>query len=217
MSSTGFNTDEMDDSLPLSGLQHIAFCPRQWALIHLEQYWRENRLTAEGRLMHEAVDQIGASCRGVVRSAHGMSLHCKRLHLTGRADLVEYRPQPYPVEFKHGRSKPDDCDLVQLCAQALCLEEMHGERIERGAIFYGEPHRRLEVVFDLSLRGRVEELAERMHQLYMARTTPAAQSAPHCRSCSLRDACLPESTANLRVSARWRSMQMNSLHRDGGA
>ena len=128
---------ETDDALPLSGLQHLAFCPRQWALIHLEQAWRENRLTAEGRLLHERADLQGQSVRHDLRTVRGLWLESRRLRLTGRADVVEFRPDPFPVEYKRGKRKPTDCDLVQLCAQALCLEEMLGRVVPCGAIFYG--------------------------------------------------------------------------------
>ena len=139
--SSGSEAD--DDALPISGLQHLAFCPRQWALIHLEQVWVENGRTAEGRLLHERADLPGESRRASVRTVRGMWLRSERLRLTGRADIVEFRPAPYPVEYKRGKSKPNDCDTVQLCAQALCLEEMLQSKIERGAIFYGDPRRRL--------------------------------------------------------------------------
>jgi CRISPR-associated exonuclease Cas4 len=207
---------EQQDALPLSGLQHLAFCPRQWALIHLEQAWEENRLTAEGRLLHEVADQPGQANRSSLRTVRGLALRSSRLRLSGRADVVEFRPGPYPVEYKRGRAKPTDCDLVQLCAQALCLEEMLGTRIERGAIFYGQPRRRLEVVFDAALRQRTEQLCEQMHQLYRAAETPAARPSSHCKSCSLAGVCLPDATANADVEARWSAAQMRQLHTDGG-
>jgi len=165
---------ESENALPLSGLQHLAFCPRQWALIHLEQAWAENRLTSEGRLLHEKADLPGQSRRHDLQTVRGLPLSSRRLDLTGRADVVEFRPGAYPVEYKRGRRKPDDCDLVQLCAQALCLEEMLGQPVPRGAIFYGEPRRRLEVGFSPQLRARTEALAAEMHRLYQSRETPPA-------------------------------------------
>ena len=183
-----------ENNLPISGLQHLAFCPRQWGLIHLEQAWQENRLTAEGRLLHERADLSGQSRRDQVRTVRGMWLRSDRLALTGRADIVEFKPEPYPVEYKRGRKKPNDCDAVQLCAQALCLEEMLGVSIPKGAFFYGDPRRRLEVLFTEELRSRTESLSATMHQLFCAGITPAAQPGPHCRSCSLVDLCLPIST-----------------------
>lgn len=200
--------------LPLSGLQHLAFCPRQWALIHLEQAWVENRLTAEGRLLHERADLPGQSRRGDLRTARGMWLECKRLGLTGRADIVEFRPEPYPVEYKRGKRKPSDCDTVQLCAQALCLEEMLSTTIPQGAIFYGEPRRRLEIVFTQELRARTEGLAATMHRLFRDRETPPAQPGTYCRSCSLIDVCLPTATAQQEGTARWVARQIRSMQKD---
>jgi CRISPR-associated exonuclease Cas4 len=200
-----------DDTLPLSGLQHLAFCPRQWALIHLEQAWVENRLTAEGRLLHERADLPGQVRRDTLRSVRGLWLESRRLHLTGRADVVEFRPDPYPVEYKRGKRKPNDCDLVQLCAQALCLEEMLGASIVRGAIFYGEPRRRTEVDFTPELRKRTEELVVTMHSLYTHRITPPAMPGPHCKSCSLINVCLPIVTDGTKGAARWVEQQVRSL------
>nr|WP_252263943.1 CRISPR-associated protein Cas4 [Paracidobacterium acidisoli] len=195
-------------------MQHLAFCPRQWALIHLEQAWEENRLTAEGRLLHERVDLPGQTRRESVRTVRGMWLECRRLRLTGRADVVEFRPEPYPVEYKRGKRKPDDCDAVQLCAQALCLEEMLGASIPAGAIFYGDPRRRLEIPFTPQLRERTEQLAATMHRLYRERITPPAQPGPYCRSCSLINICLPEATATQTGAAHWLSQQLRSLKQD---
>jgi CRISPR-associated exonuclease Cas4 len=202
-----------DDALPISGLQHLAFCPRQWALIHLEQVWVENVRTAEGRLLHERADLPGESRRGSVRTVRGMWLRSGRLQLTGRADIVEFKPEPFPVEYKRGKKKPDDCDMVQLCAQALCLEEMLHTAIERGAIFYGKPQRRLEVEFTQELRSRTEELAATMHRLYRSGVTPAATPGPYCRSCSLVDVCLPEATSHY-DAARWVALQLRSLRQE---
>ena len=206
-----FPASESDDSLPISGLQHLAFCPRQWALIHLEQAWAENRLTAEGRLLHERADLPGASRRGGLRTVRGLALASARLRLHGRADIVEFRPEPFPVEYKRGKRKPTDCDLVQLCAQAVCLEEMLRQPVPRGAIFYGEPRRRIDVAFTPELRARTETLAATMHRLYAARETPPAAPAPHCRSCSLADLCLPEATAQTSVAARCLLALLRSL------
>ncbi|MGC9159694.1 MAG: CRISPR-associated protein Cas4 [Terracidiphilus sp.] len=203
-----------DDALPISGLQHLAFCPRQWALIHLEQMWVENVRTAEGRLLHERADLPGESRRASVRTVRGMWLRSDRLHLTGRADIVEFQPAPYPVEYKRGKSKPNDCDTVQLCAQALCLEEMLETAIPQGAIFYGSPRRRLEIEFTPALRSRTEELAATMHRLYRSRVTPAAIPGPYCRNCSLIDVCLPGATAQEDSVARWVALQLRSLQQE---
>jgi CRISPR-associated exonuclease Cas4 len=205
---------ELDDALPLSGLQHLAFCPRQWALIHLEQAWAENRLTTEGRLLHERADLPGQSRRHTVRTVRGMVLNSLRLSLTGRADVIEFRPEPFPVEYKRGKRKPNDCDLVQLCAQALCLEEMLQTSIPHGAIFYGEPRRRIDVEFTAALRTRTETLAATMHRLYVARETPPAVPAKHCGRCSLIDVCLPQGTDRVQVAARWQASQLRMLQQE---
>ena len=205
---------EIDDALPLSGLQHLAFCPRQWALIHLEQAWEENRLTAEGRLLHERADLPAQSVRHDLRAVRGLLLESKRLRVTGRADVVEFRPEPFPVEYKRGKRKPTDCDLVQLCAQALCLEEMLGRAVPCGAIFYGEPRRRLEIEFTPELRARTETLAAMMHRLYAAHLTPPAQPGKHCQNCSLVEICLPRATSHIEIGARWKAVLVRSLQQD---
>ena len=205
---------ELDDTLPLSGLQHLAFCPRQWALIHLEQAWAENRLTAEGRLLHERADLPGQSRRHDLRTIRGLMLESRRLRLTGRADIVEFRPEPFPVEYKRGKRKPTDCDLVQLCAQALCLEEMLDSAVPHGAIFYGEPRRRVEVEFTPGLRARTESLAATMHRLYAAHETPAAQPGKHCERCSLISICLPHATATVAVAEQWTAAQIRFLRQE---
>lgn len=198
-----------DDLLPLSGLQHLTFCERQWALIHLEQQWVENRLTAEGRMMHERAHEQKEEWREGMRVSRGLAMRSVRLGLIGMADVVEFRPQlqgppcPYPIEYKRGRPKPDRCDEVQLCAQALCLEEMVGVDVPAGAIFYGQPRRRTEVSFDGSLRAETEALAERMHALYAARATPLAQYAPKCDHCSLLEICLPATAGEGRLVAQY--------------
>lgn len=206
-----FADEDLDSALPLSGLQHLAFCPRQWALIHLEQAWAENRLTSEGRLLHEKADLPGQSRRHDLHTVRGLPLGSRRLGLSGRADVVEFRPEPFPVEYKRGRRKPDDCDLVQLCAQALCLEEMLGQPVPHGAIFYGEPRRRLEVEFSPQLRARTESLASEMHRLYQSRETPPAKPGKYCQNCSLVNICLPHATAESTIQTRWNRLQRQAL------
>lgn len=205
---------EIEEGLPISALQHLAFCPRQWALVHLEQVWADNRLTAEGRLLHERADLPGQSLRGDLKTVRGLVLTSQRLRLSGRADVVEFRPEPFPVEYKRGKRKPTDCDLVQLCAQALCLEEMFRTTVPMGAIFYGQPRRRLEVQFTMALRARTESLATTMHRLYAVGETPPAEPAPHCDNCSLIDICMPEVTAYVSVRSRWKAAQLRSLKSD---
>ncbi len=187
-----------DDLVMLSALQHYIFCPRQCALIHIEQTWEENRLTAEGRIMHERVHEEGNETRGSVKIARGVPLRSLRLGLVGKADVVEFHRidkhtwQPFPVEYKRGKPKPDHSDSIQLCAQALCLEEMLAVPVPQGALFYGKTRRRLDVVFDEALRKETEETANKVHQLIESGTTPPPVYAKRCESCSLIGECLPE-------------------------
>jgi CRISPR-associated exonuclease Cas4 len=182
-----------DQLLPLSGLQHLVFCERQWALIHLEQQWEENRLTAEGNLLHEAAHREGKESRPGVKICRGLRLRSLRLGLSGQADVVEFHhSQPFPVEYKRGKPKADLSDRIQLCAQAMCLEEMLDLSIPNGALFYGTTRRRLDVAFDESLRHEVERLAEQMHDLYRRQCTPIVEYAPKCENCSLIEVCLPQ-------------------------
>lgn len=194
-----------DELLPLSALQHLLFCERQCALIHIEQAWEENRYTAEGRIMHERVDTPHGESRGNVRIATGVALRSLRLGLTGKADVVEFHRraapgghgavfwQPFPVEYKRGRPKKQDWDKVQLCAQALCLEEMLGLEVTEGALFYGKTRRRVNVIFDGALRAKTEETAARLHALIQQRHTPAPVYSKACENCSFLASCLPQS------------------------
>ena len=188
-----------DDLLQLSALQHLIFCERQCALIHLEQQWDENFLTALGRVMHEKkVDTPASESRCDLKIEYGLSLRSLCLGLAGKADVVEFHKQasgawlPFPVEHKLGKPKVDDSDKVQLCAQALCLEEMLKVSVPAGAIFYGRPRRRQEVIFDEELRLKTEAAAARLHDLIGSEKTPAAVYEPKCDSCSLFDLCLPK-------------------------
>lgn len=187
----------IDDLIQLSSLQHYAFCPRQCALIHVEQVWTENRLTAEGRIMHEHVHDEGDESRGNVRIERGASLRSLRLGLIGKADVVEYRRQTdgtwqaFPVEYKRGKPKPDHSDKIQLCAQALCLEEMLNASIPAGALFYGKTRRRLDVEFDEALRLETQNIAKQIHALIESGQTPKPVYARRCESCSLMAQCLP--------------------------
>lgn len=199
-----------DDLLPLSGLQHLAYCPRQFALIHIEQVWEENLYTTEGQMMHRRADGGRSESRGSLHIARSLRLRSLRLGISGIADVVEFHRetegvhlpgregcwQPFPVEYKRGRPKKDDMDEVQLCAQALCLEEMLEVEIPEGALFYGKARRRKAVSFTPSLCQRVEHLCKQMHELYAAGITPAAEPGPKCDHCSLKPRCLPESAAS---------------------
>jgi CRISPR-associated exonuclease Cas4 len=198
-----------DDLLPLSSLQHMAFCARQCALIHLEQVWLENRLTVEGRILHERVHEQAGESRQGVRIERGMPLRSLRLGLIGVADVVEFHPlpgggwRPFPVEYKRGRPKRDRCDEIQLCAQAICLEEMSGVVVDQGALFYGKIRRRYDVTFDKGLREETEETARHVHALIAAGDTPRASYDKKCERCSLRSVCLPKSLGRKRNVGRY--------------
>ncbi len=183
------------DLLPLSGLQHLAFGERQCGLIHLELIWEENRLTVEGRHLHERVHEAEDEVRDGVRIVRGLRLRSLQLGLIGQADVVEFPldgGSPVPVEYKRGRKKPDQTDEAQVCAQALCLEEMLETPIPRGFLYYGQPRRRVQVLFDENLRARVATLAARMHELFDAGRTPPAQYNSKCDACSLIEVCMPK-------------------------
>lgn len=211
------------DLLPLSGIQHLVFCERQCALIHLEQIWEDNRLTAEGRHLHERVDSAEDEQRGYIRIARGVPLRSLRLGLVGRADTVEFHRVdaatggivlpgrsgcwlPFPVEYKHGAPKWADCDRVQLCAQALCLEEMLRVEVPNGALFYGRVRRREEVAFDKDLREKTVDAASRFHKLISSKRTPLIDRAPKCRSCSLLSVCLPPRKRTRRSAIQYLSI-----------
>ena len=196
--------DHEDDLIQLSALQHMVFCPRQCALIHIEQVWAENRQTAEGRIMHERVHEENRESRGNLRIEYGVPLRSLRLGLIGKADIVEFHRQqdntwqPFPVEYKRGKPKADDCDKVQLCAQALCLEEMLNARILKGALFYGKTRRRLDVSFDEKLRQKTEETACNVRLLIESGRTPPPVYTKKCESCSLVGECLPKTMGKRR-------------------
>jgi CRISPR-associated exonuclease Cas4 len=197
---------EVDDLLPLSGLQHLIYCERQFALIHVEQLWAENELTISGRQLHERADLPGQSCGTAVRVARALRLRSDRLQLAGKADVVEFHREvgpdgrelwrPFPVEYKRGRPRPGGADEVQLGAQAICLEEMLGVDVPRGALFYGTTRRRKPVEFTPKLRARVEAAARRCHELFDARMTPRVRRNPCCDRCSLLALCLPDVTGD---------------------
>jgi CRISPR-associated exonuclease Cas4 len=209
------------DLLPLSGLQHLLFCERQWALIHIEQQWEENRLTQEGRVLHERVHEPATEARPGVIIARGLRIRSLRLGLSGETDVVEFQRAesgcrdavqlegragwwiPFPVEYKRGRPKSDACDEVQLCAQALCLEETFGVSIPAGALFYGTHRRRTHVDFDSQLRAQTEGLARRMHAMYASGTTPPAVYERKCEKCSLIERCMPKMSDRRRDVERY--------------
>ena len=190
-------TYKEDDLIQLSALQHLVFCERQCALIHIEQVWSENLFTAEGRIMHEKVDTANRESRGNIRIEYGVPMRSLRLGLIGKADVVEFHKTgdkwiPFPVEYKRGKPKLDNSDKAQLCAQALCLEEMMNVGIPEGALFYGQTRHRLDVKFDSALRTATEEAARRLHALIESGITPKAEYSKKCARCSLVDLCLPK-------------------------
>jgi CRISPR-associated exonuclease Cas4 len=187
-----------DDLIQLSALQHLVFCERQCALIHIEQLWTENLFTAEGRIMHDKVDTANHESRGSIRIDYGVPMRSLRLGLIGKADVVEFHRLddgtwiPFPVEYKRGRPKMDDCDKVQLCAQAICLEEMLNVDVKRGALFYGRTRRRENIVFDYKLRIETEDAARKVHALIESGMTPKAEYSKKCKKCSLCELCMPK-------------------------
>jgi len=188
-----------DDFLQLSALQHFVFCPRQCALIHIEQIWEENLFTAEGGIMHERCHKEESQTRDGVRIERGLRIFSRRLGLVGMADVVEFskprareKAAPFPIEYKHGKPKTNNCDNVQLCAQAICLEEMMGAVVPCGAIFYGKTRHRLDVVFDAELRQETEDTACRLHEFIRLGVTPKPEYSKKCESCSLISICMPK-------------------------
>lgn len=194
------------EPLLLSGLQHFAFCRRQWALIHIEQQWAENERTVDGTLFHHrAHDGELFESRGDILIARGFRIVSQRLNVTGVCDVVEFhraeggialagregRWSVYPVEYKKGAPKANDADALQLCAQAMCLEEMLACEIGEGSLFYGETRRRERVAFSPELRARVEDMLAEMRQYYDRGYTPKAKPGKGCNACSLKEICLP--------------------------
>ena len=205
-----------EDLLPLSGIQHFAFCRRQWALIHLEQQWQENLRTVEGQLLHRrAHDEALRERRGDTLILRSLPVVSYTLGLSGQCDVVEFHAdpagvsihgedglwRPFPVEYKRGRPKAHQADELQLCAQAMCLEEMLCCSISEGALFYGEPRRRTPVLFSSELRQQVAAFADEMHQYYRRGHTPKARPGKSCNACSLKDLCLPQLTRRGAVSS----------------
>lgn len=196
-----------EDFLMLSGIQHFAFCRRQWALIHIEQQWEENVRTFEGAVMHEnAHNPLLKQKRGDVLTVRAMRIFSRTLGISGECDVVEFHADsrgiplhdregtylPVPVEYKRGAPKDHDADELQLAAQAMCLEEMFLTRIETGYLYYGETKHRKEVAISEELREKVRKSFAEMHQYYERGYTPAARREKHCNQCSLQNICMPE-------------------------
>ncbi len=185
-----------DDYIQLSAIQHYVFCPRQCGLIHVEGIWSENLFTARGKILHQKVDSGEDELRGEKHITRGLNVFSKRLGLSGRADVVEFTESgekivPYPVEYKAGKPKLDISDIAQLCAQALCLEEMLGVQVRKAAVFYGKPRRRLEVELTDELRRSTEEIIMKVHEMMQKRIVPKASYSPKCDACSIVDECMP--------------------------
>jgi CRISPR-associated exonuclease Cas4 len=227
-----------DDLLPLSALSHLLYCERRCALVHLENQWAENKFTALGERLHEKAHQEGQTeSRGSVRIARGVRLRSLRLGLAGKADIVEFHLldvdgvpegpgaalsdvpglwQPFPVEYKRGRPKRNRCDEVQLCAQALCLEEMMAVAVPAGALFYGATRHRFDVAIDATLRSETESAAVRLHALMASGVTPRAAKEPKCDNCSLLGVCMPGATGPARSAARYTRDALSHLEAEGG-
>ena len=223
-----------DDLLALSGIQHMAFCERQWALIHMEQQWDENVLTVEGKHVHERVDNpLENDTRGEIRTTRSVPVLSRKLGLQGVADVVEYirneklpetetitlqgrkgRWKVRPVEYKRGKHKPDDRDEVQLCAQAIALEEMLDTTIMEGILYYNETRRRETVTFDNPLRERVEILSSRMHWMFERGFIPSPKKEKHCLRCSLYEICQPDWSITEGIVGKYLAEQLISSNEE---
>lgn len=205
---------EEEDYLMISGLQHFSFCRRQWALIHVENQWEENLRTVEGELFHKrAHEEELTEKRGDLLVTHGMKVASRTMGVTGVCDVVEFHQdpdgialrswdgfwKPYPVEYKKGLPKAVDADRLQLCAQAMCLEEMLVCSIPEGSLFYGESRRREEVEFSTCLRSQVEKMFREMHDYFQRGYTPKSKRTKSCNACSLKEVCLPQLGKSLSV------------------
>ncbi len=203
-----------DALLPISGLRHLAVCERQFALVHIEQSWSDNFYTADGSVLHRNVDKPHYETRKGRRLVHALPLVCRRLGLAGKADLVEFPMDgddeaPAPVEYKRGKTKRDDVDEVQVCAQAICLEEMLGVSIPRGFLYYHQERHRQEVKLTDDLRQRVESLSIRMRELVHSGKTPLMDRMPKCRVCSLEELCQPQWSGRKATTwERWKRLLM---------
>jgi CRISPR-associated exonuclease Cas4 len=197
-----------DDFIPIAAIQHYLFCPRQCALIHIEEIWRENPLTVRGRILHEKVDTLTKEKRGVKTTVTSLRVHSFRIGISGICDAVEFHVKtvdgnavPYPIEYKAGKPKGGSEDISQLCAQALCLEEMLGVEVRQGAMYYGRTRHRLPVEFTDDLRTSTEDAIVGVHQLFETRLTPGAKYGKRCSACSLIEQCMPRATKNKKIGA----------------
>lgn len=202
--------------LPLSALQHLLFCERQCALIHIEQVWADNQFTSEGNLLHKRTHDGPDESRPGVRIARGMPVRSFELGLSGQCDVVEFHADRnvLPVEYKRGKPKAHAGDEVQLCAQALCLEEMLQRPVERGMLYYGSRRRRTDVILTAELRELTQETARRLHALFQSRRTPLAQREKKCESCSLLEICMPDALRFRDRAASWFAAQLQQAARE---
>jgi CRISPR-associated exonuclease Cas4 len=187
----------LEDAITISALQHYSYCPRQCALIHIEQTFDENLYTLRGRAVHEQVDTPDSHLVDGIRVERSLPLYSRRLGLVGKADVVEFLPDdtPYPVEYKHGPRRPKLHDDIQLAAQALCLEEMTGRSVSKGAIYHHGSRRRREVEIGPPLRAEVERIVPLIRTMLQEGKLPPPVNDARCRHCSLKDACQPEMVA----------------------
>jgi CRISPR-associated exonuclease Cas4 len=199
-----------EDFIPLSALQHFLYCPRQCALIHVEGQWSENLYTAEGQILHSRTDEYRSEQRRGVRTVSGIPIRSRELGVTGKTDVVEFHADEkgreiiFPVEYKRGKPKKHEADEVQLCAQALCLEEMLDAEISEGALFYGSNRRRHGVAFGRSLRELTKDTAYRTRALIASGTTPPpSYSDKLCSQCSLLTVCNPKPLSSVRSVKDW--------------
>ncbi len=196
-----------DQFIQLSALQHYVFCPRQCALIHVDDVWNDNVFTVRGNILHEKVDTDTYETRGALKTVRALKIHSFRLGLAGKCDVVEFRqsstgaPEVMPVEFKAGQPKQNISDEVQLCAQALCLEEMLKTHVKRGAFFYGKIRRRVQVELSDELRRQTEETITAVHDIVGRKHVPVAQYITKCKSCSLEDICQPKAMNERKLKA----------------
>ncbi len=213
-----------EDLVPISALQHVLFCERQYALIHLEQLWEENLFTAEGRILHERVDIEHHESRRDFKVEYGMAIRSLEYGLIGKADVVEFRKSSdggyveiTPVEFKRGKTKTEDWDNIQLCAQALCLEEMFLIDIQYGQFYYFQEHRRSDVDFSGELRRKTTDMIDRIRAINSLRKTPAAvYNKKRCDCCSISDICMPRAlNGGGKNVSKYMSIQTSKTLADG--
>ena len=184
--------NESDDPIMISALEHYSYCPRQCALIHIEQTFDENLYTMRGNAVHERVDEVASEIQEGVRVERALPLWNHRLGLIGKADVVEFHGEiPYPVEYKHGPRREREHDDLQVCAQAICLEEMTGREVPRGAIYHHSSRRRREVVFDSTLREKVGEAVAAIRRMLEDKIIPPPVNDARCKHCSLLESCMP--------------------------